>query len=152
VTYTTADAREQLLDAIAETIDRLAAALASLSEAYEQADEGTADALEEALFGPVQAAYGRAQRTHKEFAERHSLPVRSFAQAPAAVPSRGVKGFIADAVAAIADADRTLAALQDSMMPVEVGDPELRAGLEQVRGLLSPLSARAGELVRMFGR
>jgi hypothetical protein len=152
MTYTTAEAREQLLDAIAGAIERLSAALSALSEAYEQADERTGERLEEALFGPTQAAYGRAKRTHAGFAERHEVSARSFAEAPPAPPAHGVKGLISDALAAIADADRTLAALQDSMMPVEVGDAELRAGLEQVRSLIGPLNARATELVRTFGR
>ena len=37
--YTTADARQQLLDTIAEAADRLGAAVSSLSEAYERLDE-----------------------------------------------------------------------------------------------------------------
>ena len=38
------------------------------------------------------------------------------------------------------------------MLPVEVGDPELRAGLEEVRELLSALPGRARQLVRTLGR
>jgi hypothetical protein len=38
------------------------------------------------------------------------------------------------------------------MLPVEVGDPELRAGLAEVRELLGGLRARARELVRTLGR
>ena len=67
-------------------------------------------------------------------------------------PSKGAKGFLEAAVQAIVSADSTLATLQDSMLPVEVGDPELRAGLEQVRELLGHLSTRAHELVRTLGR
>jgi hypothetical protein len=67
-------------------------------------------------------------------------------------PSRRVKGFLDDAVEAIHKADGTLATLQDSMLPVEVGDAELRAGLEEVRTLLSALPGRAREIVRTFGR
>jgi hypothetical protein len=63
-----------------------------------------------------------------------------------------VKGFLDSAVQAIGDADRLLATLQDSMLPVEVGDAELRADLEQVRLLLGGLSTRAREIVRRFGR
>ncbi|TMK24264.1 MAG: hypothetical protein E6G62_08820, partial [Actinobacteria bacterium] len=71
--YTTADARQQLLDAVAEATEALAAALAALGEAYEQLDERNADVLEQELFRPVQLAYGRARRTHAAFAERHGL-------------------------------------------------------------------------------
>ena len=46
----------------------------------------------------------------------------------------------------------TLAELQDSMRPVEVGDPELRKGLAEVRELLGDLRPRARELLRVLGR
>ena len=150
--YTTADARQQLLNTVAEAADSLGGALASLGEAYELLDEGNADRLEEQLFRPVQSAYGRARRTHDEFAARHGLPTRSFEPAVPGAPSKGAKGFLDAAVQAIVSADHTLATLQDSMLPVEVGDAELRAGLEQVRELLGRLSARAHELLRTLGR
>jgi hypothetical protein len=152
VAYTTADARKQMLDSVAEAAEALGAALASLSEAYELLDESNADRLERELFGPVQSAYGRARRTHADFAARHKLPGRSFPPAVPGAPSHGIKGFLDAAVQSIASADRTLATLQDSMLPVEVGDAELRAGLEQVRELIAHLSARAHELVRTLGR
>ena len=150
--YTTADARQQLLDTVAEAADALGSALASLSEAYELLDEHSADSVEEQLFRPVQLAYGRAKRAHAAFAERHALPGRTFEQAIVGAPSHGVKGFLESAVQSIGDADRLLATLQDSMLPVEVGDAELRADLEQVRSLLDHLSTRAHEIVRRFGR
>ncbi len=150
--YTTADARQQLLDTVADAADALGSALASLSEAYELLDEGNADAVEEALFRPVQLAYGRARRAHGEFAERHGLPGRTFAPAAAGAPSKGARGFLDSAVVAIGDADRLLATLQDSMLPVEVGDAQLRADLEDVRTLLHGLSGRARELERTLGR
>jgi hypothetical protein len=152
VPYTTADGRQQLLDTVAEAADALGAALAALSEAYEQLDEHSADAVEEQLFRPVQMAYGRAKRAHAGFAVRHELSGRTFEQAAIGAPSHGVKGFLDGAVQAIGDADRLLATLQDSMLPVEVGDAELRADLEQVRLLLDGLSTRAREIVRTFGR
>jgi hypothetical protein len=152
VPYTTADARQQLLDTVAEAADALGVALAALSEAYEQLDENSADAVEEQLFRPVQMAYGRAKRAHAGFADRHGLPERQFEQAGVGAPSHGVKGFLESAVQAIGEADQLLATLQDSMLPVEVGDPELRADLEQVRSLLGGLSTRAREIVRTFGR
>jgi hypothetical protein len=150
--YTTTDARMQLLSSVAEATKELGAALAALSEAYELLDDATADRMERELFGPVQMAYGRAQRTHSAFAQRHNLPGRAFESAVAGAPSHGVKGFIDSAVSAVSSADRVLATLQDSMLPVEVGDPELRAGLEQVRELIGPLNSRARELLRTLGR
>jgi hypothetical protein len=152
VPYTTADARKQLLDTVAEAADALGAALASLTEAYEQLDELSGDAVEEQLFRPVQMAYGRARRAHASFAERHGLPGRPFEPAVAGAPSKGVKGFLDSASASVGDADRTLATLQDSMLPVEVGDLQLRGDLEEVRSLLRGLGARAHEIVRTFGR
>jgi hypothetical protein len=152
VTYTTADARQQLLDTIAEAADRLGAALAALSELYERLDESSADTVEETLFRPVQIAYGRAQRAHAGFAERQRLQTRAFTAAPAPAPSHGVKGFIEDAVSAIGEADALLANLQDSMLPVEVGDRELRGELEGVRTLIGGLGTRARELERRLGR
>ena len=76
--YTTVEGRQQLLGALAEAIDEIGLALASLSAAYERLDIATADTLEEELFGPAQRAYGRAKRTHVEFAERHGLAGRVF--------------------------------------------------------------------------
>jgi hypothetical protein len=152
VPYTSADARQQLLDTVAEATEALGSALASLTEAYELLDEGNADRVEEALFRPVQAAYGRARRAHAGFAERHGVAGRAFALAVAGAPSKGARGFLDSAVSAISDADRMLATLQDSMLPVEVGDRELRADLEGVRASLDGLPAKARELERTLGR
>lgn len=150
--YTDQEARQQLLDALAEATDELARALASLSEAYQQLDERQADRLEEELFRPVQRAYARATRTHGEFARRHGLPGREFRSASPGAPSTGVKGFIEDAVGAVGRAEAELVALQDSLMPIEVGDADLRAGLSAVRELIGGIPHRARELVRTFGR
>jgi hypothetical protein len=152
MTYTTAEGRQQVLDALGAAADEVAIALALLSEAYEHLDEQTAERLEERLFQPVQSAYGRAKRVHGSFAERYELPNRAF-QTPAPVaPASGAKGSIDAAVDAAARADGMLAELQDSMLPVEVGDVELRAGLAEVRELLAGVRARARELVRTLGR
>lgn len=150
--YSDAEARQELLDAVAATADRIGAALAALGAAYEQLDEQSADRLEEHLFRPVQAAYGRAKRTHAAFAGRHGLPARSFQPAGVPAASRGVRGLLEDAVDAVAGADDALAGLQDSMRPVEVGDPELRAGLAEVRDMVGGLRTGAREFVRVLGR
>ncbi|HWY18173.1 MAG TPA: hypothetical protein VNY27_05625 [Solirubrobacteraceae bacterium] len=152
MTYTTADGRKQLLDALARAVDEIGVALAALGEAYELLDERTAERLEQELFRPVQSAYGRAQRTYAGFAARHHLPGHTFEAAPQGAPSTGVKGFVEGAVEAAGRADGELAALQDSMLPIEVGDAELRAGLQEVRELLGELRGRARELVRTLGR
>ena len=152
MSYTNAEARQELLDAIAEAIDELSVALAALGAAYEQLDDQHADELEEQLFRPVQVAYGRAKRTHAGFAQRSGLPARTFEPANPGAPSTGAKGFVAEAVQATSAADAVLSALQDSMRPVEVGDRELRTGLGEVRELLGSVSARAREVVRTLGR
>jgi hypothetical protein len=152
VPYATADARQQLLDTLAEAADDLALALAALTEAFEQLDDASGERLEQELFGSVQSAYGRARRTHTGFAQRHGLPERAFAPAPQGAPGRGVKTFIDDAVVAVARADTTLGTLQDSMLPVEVGDPGLRAGLVEVRAALAGVSSRAHQFERTLGR
>src|SRR5712675_165032 len=103
--YTTADARQQLLDTVAEATEALGSALAALGEAYEQLDERSGDVLEQELFRPVQLAYGRARRTHAAFAERHGLPGTTFEPASPGAPSRGTRGFIDDGVEAVHRAD-----------------------------------------------
>ena len=150
--YTTADARQQLLETLADATEDLGVALAALTEAYELLDEGTGARVERELFRPVQTAYGRAKRTHAEFAARHELPGRAFEPPVPGAPGRGVKGFLDSAVQEVSAADLKLATLQDSMLPVEVGDAELRAGLEQVRSIIGDIRARAHELVRTLGR
>jgi hypothetical protein len=150
--YIAGEARQEMLDTLGEAIDHLAVSLAALAEAYEQLGTVPADRLEEELFGPVQAAYGRAQRTHSGFAQRHGLPGRRFSPAAPGLPSTGARGFIDSAVAAAEEADAVLADLQDSMMPVEVGDAELRAGLAEVRELLADVPVRAREFTRTLGR
>ncbi len=150
--YIAGEARQELLETIADAIGELGLALAALGAAYEQLDEQSADRLEERLFRPVQMAYGRAQRTHAGFAARHGLPGRSFEQPPAGLPSQGVKGFLDRAVEAVGEADSILAELQDSMRPVEVGDPELRAGLAEVREIVGGVRGQGREFLRTFGR
>lgn len=152
MTYTTAQGRQQILDALAGAADEIAVALALLSEAYEHLDEYAAERLEGDLFQPIQAAYGRAKRIHTGFAGRHELPSRSFQTPSPVAPSNGTKGLIEAAVEAAGRADSMLAELQDSLLPVEVGDVELRAGLAEVRELIGGVRSRAREFVRTLGR
>jgi hypothetical protein len=150
--YATPDARRQLLASVAAATDELGSALASLSDAYEQLDDRTADRLEAEVFGPVQMAYGRSKSTHDAFAARTGLAAGVFRTAPPGRPSTSAKDSIARAVGAVGTANQTLATLQDSMLPVEVGDAELRAGLASVRELVEPVPRAARELVRILGR
>jgi hypothetical protein len=152
MSYSAAEARRQLLDDVAEASDQLALAVAALTEAYEELDEQTADRLEEELFRPAQAAYGRLRRTHAEFAERHRLPGRTFESSSGGLHSADPRVYVERAVEAIERADLGIAELQDSMMPVEVGDRELREGLSDVRETIADLPARARRLMRAQGR
>lgn len=150
--YAEVDARRQILDRLGQASDELARALAAIGAAYDQLDEQQADRLEEQLFRPVQRAYGRAKRTHTEFAARYSLSGREFATPTAGPPSGGVKGFIQEGVAAVERAEAQLVGLQESDMAIEVGDPELRAGLTEVRQLIAGVPRNAHGLLRSFGR
>lgn len=152
MTYATAEARRQLLDGLAQATDQVGVALAALGEAYEQLDERSADRLEQELFRPVQAAYGKGKRTHAAFAGQSGAAARAFEPALAGIPSTGVKGFIEVALDSVGRADAALAELQDSMLPVEVGDAELRAGLTEIRELIAGLRAPAREFLRILGR
>jgi hypothetical protein len=152
MSYAAADARQQMLDDLAAATNALAVALSAVGTAYEQLDEQSADTLEEALFRPIQTAYGRAKRTHAGFAERHRLPTRDFAPAPEERASAGVAALLDHAVDAVLEAEDILSEMQDSMLPVEVGDAELRAGLAGVRAQLEDVSRRAREFMRRFGR
>ena len=139
--YTTAEGRQELLDTIAEAANELGFATACLAEAYEQLDEQSGDRLEEACFRPVQLAYGRAKRTHTEFAGRHGLRAATFGEQPTGLASPGGGRLHSQRGGAVGVADQTLADLQDSMLPVEAGDEELRAGLKAVREPLGQLPA-----------
>lgn len=149
--YSTAEGRQDILDALGEAIEAVATALAVLGTAYEEVDEQTGDRLEELLFGPVQKAYGRASRTLAAFAVRVAMEVDEPAGAVGG-GHEGARASIERAVSEISRADAVLAELQDSMLPIEVGDRELRDGLSEVRELLAPLPGRARDLIRTLGR
>jgi hypothetical protein len=150
--YNSTEARQALLDDLARIVDIIGGALGALGAAYELMDEAAGDRLEDALFRPVQHAYGSLQRTHAGFAERHGLPTRTFVPAGERAASLGARGLVDEAVDAVDDADAALVELQDSMLPVEVGDPELRAGLAEVRGHVDHLREHAREFTRTLGR
>lgn len=152
VAYTAAEGRQQILDALIDAADEVGLALAELSEAYEHLDEHAAERLEGNLFSPVQAAYGRLKSIHNAFAERSGLPVQAFQMPSQVAPSASPKGSIEAAVELAAKADTTLAELQDSMLPVEVGDAELRTVLAEARRLLAQLGPNGRDLIRTLGR
>ncbi len=146
------EARARILADLVAAADQVALALACLTEAFEQLDVATADRLEAELFRPAQRAFGRAKATHDGFAGRIGRPAGEFGSPSAGLSSQGVKVLVERAVAAVAEADKIIAELQDSMMPIESGDAELRAGLGEVRELLAPVPGSAGALLRVLGR
>lgn len=152
MTYTTAEAQQQLLDTLAQGTQEIGDALSALGEAHELLDEQSAERLEDSLFAPTQRAYALARRTHAEFAARCGLQSAQTQPSGRGAPSHGAKGFLEHAVEATGDADATLAALQDSLLPVEVGDPQLRAGLSSVRELLGRVTPAARAMLRTLGR
>jgi hypothetical protein len=149
MSYTTEEGKQQILDTVVEATAEIGDALQSLGEAHELLDEHLAERLEAELFRPLQRAYGIAQRTSAELADGHTS-ASEFGERGA--PSHGVKGFVDEAVASATRADTLLAELQDSMLPVEVGDAKLRANLSSMRELLGHVPSAARELVRVLGR
>jgi hypothetical protein len=149
---TALEARTRIRDDLAAATDQLALAVACLSEAYEQLDVDSADRMEAELFRPVQKALGRSKRTQIGFAERFGLPAAEVASPPDARSQLGVKVFVERASAATEDADRRVAQLQDSIHYIEFGDAELRAGLGEVRELLTEVPGAARQFLRTLGR
>ena len=100
----------------------------------------------------MQKAYGRGKRTYAAFAGRVGLAVREIDSPTGGVSSQGVREFVTRAVGAAGDADRQITELQDSMLPIESGDSELRAGFTEVRELLGGLPGTARQFLRTLGR
>lgn len=152
MSYTNQEGRERIAQDLSAAAGQIELALSYLTDAYELVDEGVADRLEEELFSPVRAAYGRARRTLTEFNRRYGLDGDGIPATQQASRPHGPRDLIDGAVDAIEQADHWIGELQDSMLPIEVGDPELRAGLSETRELVGVLPARARELVRVLGR
>lgn len=151
MSYTAQSGRLQILEDVAEAAEELGNALGWLGEAYEHLDDQTAERMEAALFRPLQSAYGQLKRTSGEFAERYGLERREFPTAPPPLPEDPRRLF-ERAADSVQSGDETLAGLQDSLLPVEVGDEALRAGLSQVRILIAPLPAASSRLISTLGR
>ena len=149
---TTGEAKEEILEDLANAIEQIALAAGRLGDAYELLPSSAADRLETELFRPTQKALGRSKRAHAHFAEQSGIAPRSFEPPAAGARSQGVKGFLEQALTAAADGERRIAALQDSALPTEFGDPELRAGLSEVRALLATVPGAAREFLRTLGR
>jgi hypothetical protein len=152
VTYTNAEGREGLLEALAESTEQVGAALEYLGAAHERLDDQNADRLEEQIFGSAQRAYAGGRRSYSAFASRHGLPTRSF-EGPAVPPGSLKAAELIEMAASEAEgADEMLAGLQDDQALVEVGDVELRSGVAEVRQAIGVVPQRARELLRTLGR
>ncbi len=149
---TAAEAREEIVTDLGGAIEQITFAVARLGEAYDALAVDSADRLEETLFRPAQKAFGRGKRALTRFAQQSSLPVPDSTPPPPGRRSDGARGFIEQAVIACAEADRRIAELQDSMLPIEFGDPELRAGLAEVRELLAEVPNASRDFLRTLGR
>ena len=152
MTQTTIEARNELLDAVAEATAHLGLALASLGAATEDLDEYHGGQVEDRLFRPVQRAYGLARRAHSAFAERHGIQLRRLGAPPPAMATSGARTLIDQAAIEVGEADNAVTTLQDSMLPVEVGDPELRAALADVRAAIGGFPSDARQVVSRLGR
>lgn len=152
MSYTTHEGRQRILADLSQAAGQLQLALSYLTDAYEMVDEIVGDRLEAQLFSRVQAAFGRASRTRSEFTSRYALQSPAGDSPAAGARPHDARGLIEGAIDAVERADHWIAELQDSMLPVEVGDPQLRAGLSETRELIAHVPARGRELVRVLGR
>ena len=97
---------------------------------------------------PARLQPGAARSRRIRRAYQHGSPCVHAAR-PA---HRDVRAQIDRAVAEVRAAEDRLADLQDSVLPVEVGDPELPAAVADVRGRLGGVARNARELTRVLGR
>lgn len=146
------EARQRILDELGKAVDGIAVAVSRLGDAYELLSVTSADRLEDELYRPLQKALGRGKRAYSGFAERTGFPPREFETPDPGRPSQGIKEFVEQAVGAVGLADRQISELQDSMLPIESGDADLRAGLTEVRDLLAGTPGAAREFLRTLGR
>ena len=149
---TRAEAQEQILEALGSATEQIGLAVECLGEAYEQLSESEGDRLEMELFGPAQKAFGLARRTRDGFSSRTGTRAAALLQLPVGARSQGARAFIDKATQAAEIADHEVAELQDTMLPIEAGDPELRAGLAAVREQLAAIPAASRDFVRTLGR
>lgn len=151
MSYTSESGRLQILEESGVAATALEVAIAELGEAYDHLDEHAADVMEAEVFRPLQAAYGLLRRTRSEFAARHELTAAE-PESPVPPAPQDPRSALELAADSIERADEVLSELQDSLLPVEVGDRELRTGLSETRSTLSPLPGACDALVRGFGR
>lgn len=150
--FTTVEARDRIIGDLEAAEEELGLGVACLGEAFELLATGSADRLEGELFRPVQKAYARTKRTRISFADRVAQDTDEPTAKSPGPPSLGAKGFVEQAIAAASQADLILSELQDSMMPVEGGDAELRGSLSEIRELIGPVHASSRQFLGTLGR
>ena len=119
----------------------LLGAIEALASAYETLDEHAADELESKLYGPASGAAEnkRPPSTLTEFAQRNEEFFTRRAAKHFAGEGMTTRAETVDAaVALVGEADTLIAELQDSLLPVEVGDAPLREGLAARRAIAPP--------------
>lgn len=151
MSYSSAEGRTRILADTAAAVEVLASAMASVGEAYEHLDERSGEQVEEQLFRPLQGAYAHLRRAHAAFAGRVGLAA-VVAGTPVVPAPTGAGQALGQAAEAVTEADQLIAELQDSLLPVEVGDRELRADLAAVRTALAPLPEACASVIRTLGR
>jgi len=153
MTYTAHEGHERILVDGAGAAACLLGAIEALGNAYEELDEHAADDLEAKLYGPTGSAAKTLLGSIGAFAQRSGETFeRPVAKHFPGGREAHAKEHVDAAVAFIREADEILAELQDSLLPVEVGDEQLREGLASTRRTIAPLPQAARELERTLGR
>jgi hypothetical protein len=152
VSRTLAEDQERIVADLNVATEQLGLAASALGLAFDQLDEVTGDRLDGELFRPTQKAFGRTKRTMTQFAERMGLEPPNPSPGSPGLPSQGVKALVERAAASSAQAGHTLSELQDSMLPIEAGDAELRSAIAEVRELIDSIPSRTRAFLRGLGR
>jgi hypothetical protein len=101
----------------------------------------------------LQKALGTLRRAAGGFAARHGDPAAPAGPPPPEPhPSQGVAALLDGCAAAARAADEHLGALQDSLVLIELGDADLRAGVSDARRRLGDVPAALRGFVRTLGR
>ena len=122
MSYTTADGRRQVLDALAAAADQLGNAVAYLGGPTNSSTTMPPSAWRSSCSARCSSrTAGRGACTASSRSATTS-PARSFEAQQPHMRANDARGLIDSAVEAVARADGGLGGLQDSMLPIEVGD------------------------------